>query len=112
MDLQLIALGLAVGNFVLTWGLAFYMHLVNKSKVTEDRMSRLEAEIKKALDELAVRQARIEQDTKHAPTHEDLKSIHRRIDEVKAAVSHLQGEFAGANKTLGLIHDYLLNKKD
>lgn len=112
MDLQIIAIALAVANFVLTWGLAFYMHLVNKSKVTEDRISKLEAEIKQSLDELAVRQARVEQDTKHAPSHDDLKSIHRRIDEVKAAVSHLQGEFTGASRTLSLIHDYLLNKKD
>lgn len=112
MDLQIIALGLAIANFGLTWGLAFYVHLANKSKVNEDRISKLEGDIKRSLDELAVRQARVEQDATHAPTHDDLKSIHRRIDELKAGVSQLQGEFSGASKTLSLIHDYLLNKKD
>lgn len=112
MDLQIIAISLGLGNFVLNWGLAFYMHLVNKNKVTEDRIGKLEGDLLQKLDIQSQRLARLEQDSKHAPNDEDLKRIHKRIDDVDKAVSVLQGEFTGANKTLSLIHDYLLNKKD
>lgn len=112
MDMQQIALSISVGNFVLTWGLAFYMHLVNKGKVTEDRITRLEQDLDAKLDGQSERLARLEQDARHAPSHDDLKRIHSRIDDVNERIGTLQGEFSGANRTLNLIHEYLLNKKD
>lgn len=112
MELQLIAVGLSIANFVLTWGLAFYMHLVNKGKVTEDRITRLEQDLDIKLDGQSERLARLEQDARHAPSHDDLKRIHSRIDDVNERIGTLQGEFSGASRTLNLIHEYLLNKKD
>ncbi len=108
MDTQHIALTISAANFVLTWGVALYMYLVNKSKVTNARIGELERDMDSKLDAHADRLARLEQDVRHAPTHDDIKRIHTRIDDAAGALKRLEGEFGGASRTLALIHEFLL----
>ena len=98
-----------VGITLLNGGLWLYLYLVNRNRVTNERIGNLEDKVDGRLDEHSVRLARLEQDGRHAPTHDDLKRIHNRIDETAKSVARIEGEFAGTNHTLQLIHEYLLN---
>lgn len=109
MDAQHIALTISAANFVLTWGVALYMYLANKGKVTNSRIGELERDMDGKFDAHADRLARLEQDVRHGPTHDDLKRIHSRIDTISGDIKTLGGEFQGANRTLSLIHEFLLN---
>lgn len=53
------------------------------------------------------RMARIESDVAHVPTHEDLGSIHKRIDDIQKDV----GRLPGIERLLHDINDFLLDKK-
>lgn len=108
METQHIALAISAGNFVLTWGVALYMYLANKNKATNSRISELETDLDAKLDAHADRLARLEQDVRHGPQHVDLKRVHARIDELTGAIKRMEGEFGGANRTLSLIHEFLL----
>lgn len=109
METPHIALAISAANFVLTWGVALYMYLANKNKATNSRIGELERDMGEKLEKHADRLARLEQDMHHAPTDEDIKRIHARIDDVVGVMRRLEGEFGGANRTLGLIHEFLLN---
>jgi hypothetical protein len=90
-------------------GMGLYLYLVNRNRVTNERIGALQTAVDTRLDNHTERLARLEQDARHAPTHDDLKRLHSRIDEVKYSLKRLEGEFSGANHTLGLIHEHLLN---
>jgi hypothetical protein len=109
METQHIALSISAANFMLTWGVALYMYLANKNKATNSRIGELERDMEAKLDAHADRLARVEQDLRHAPTHDDLKRLHARIDDLAGGIRGLEGEFKGANHTLQLIHSYLLH---
>lgn len=53
----------------------------------------------------------IERDQRHAPTHDDLKRIHSRLDNVCEDVAILSGEFKGKGHTLDLLQEYLLKER-
>lgn len=103
MDMQLIALGLSGANFALTWGLGFYVHIVNKNKATNERISQLERDVSVKLDGHAARIAHLEGLTEKAPTHEDLGRLYDKQNETARSVSQMAGELKGMNDTLRLI---------
>lgn len=61
---------------------------------------------------LGDRLARVEQDVLHAPTDDDMKRLHERIDSVAGTLKGLEGQFTGANHTLQLIHSYMLKGRE
>ena len=111
MDMEGIKLLFQGLQFLLTGGIGIYVYLVNKNKVTNERITKLQDGVDFRLDNHTERLARLERDIVHAPTHNDLKHIHARTDEVMGSIKRLDGEFAGANHTLHLIHQYLLNER-
>ncbi len=90
-------------------GMGLYLYLVNRNRVTNERIGTLQTNVDLRLDNHTERLARLEQDVRHAPTHDDLKRLHARIDEMTGSMRRLEGEFSGANHTLSLIHEHLLN---
>lgn len=52
---------------------------------------------------------RIEGEQKHAPGHDDLSNIHKRIDDVGAHVANIDGTLGAMGRTLDVIHQFLLN---
>lgn len=98
-----------VGITALNAGVWLYLFLVNRNRVTNERITDLEKDVDTKMDNHSDRLARLEQNVRHAPTHEDLKRIHSRIDEVGGGVKRLEGEFSGANHMLRTIHEFLLN---
>lgn len=112
MDYSALDFWWKVAITVLNAGFCIYMYLVTRNRVTNERITTLQENVDTRLDDHSDRLARIEQDALHAPTHEDLKRIHARIDETAKSMARIEGEFAGTNHTLNLIHEYLLNGKN
>lgn len=81
-----------------------YLAISGRNRVTKEALDT-------KLASFADRLTAIERDQKHAPTHEDLKRIHSRLDDVSEGLSNLVGEFKGTGHTLNLIHEYLLTEK-
>lgn len=113
MDAQtiaLISLGVAGANFCLNWGVAFYVHLINKDKVTNEKIKEIREDFDDKLDSHSDRIARLEVLAKNAPKHADLEKIHEKINEVAGSLKELKGEFNGATRTLQLIHETLMER--
>lgn len=98
-----------VAQWITTVLLWLYVWNVNRNRVTDTRIRELEQNMGDKLDRHADRIARLEQDVRHAPSHEDLKRLHSRLDEVGGQVRELKGEFQGARHTLELIHQHMLD---
>lgn len=120
MELKDVQMWLQITDRLVIWIAALYTYFANRNRVTNERITGLQASLQTRLDGMrsdmdhrldnhADRLSRVEKDLQHAPSHEDLKRIHARMDEIAGAVSGLQGEFKGANNTLHLIHSYLMN---
>lgn len=119
METQQLALGLSAANFVLTWGVALYMYLANKNKVTNERITKLEEDMGQRIEKLDtdVEQrlvkhgdqiARLEESDEHGPTHHDLGLLHEKVNNVDSQFKELRGEVAGVRRLLDTIHNHLL----
>lgn len=130
--IAIIGLGVSGANFVLNWGVAFYVHLMNKDKATTDSIKTLEKGLNAKAEEHgeriasletaagfsrstdcgvhAERIAQLEANIGKAPTRQELSEIHGKINEVAGCVSRLEGEFSGAMRTLTLIHETLMER--
>ncbi len=100
---QSITLGIAISNFALTWGVAFYVHLTSRSRATNESLDALK-------QDHAQRIARLEEQHRGAPTHEDLgklydelRTLSRALGEVSGSVRNVQGELKGLSETQRLI---------
>ena len=89
MDLEIFKFGFQVLQFLLTGGIGVYVYLTNKDKVTNDRISRLEDDIDTKLDVQGERIAKLEANAEKAPTHNDLASIHEKINGVSDDVANM-----------------------
>ena len=87
--------------------LGYYLWLSKKSAVNASKIEKLESGIDRRLDECNQRLIKIES---CAPSREDVKRIHRRIDDLSKEVSSLSGEFRASKGTLDLIQQFLLNQ--
>ena len=98
-------------QFLLTGGLAIYVYLSNKDKVTNDRITTLEGNINDTSGNHGQRIAKLEARIDKSPTHDDLANLHEKINEVSGQMKELRGEFSGARNTLQLIHETLMERK-
>lgn len=132
-DISLIDLGLKFLNLGVTLVVGVYVWISNRNRVTNERITLLEAktssdlakvrdtatlgiqemrsDVDDRLDLNAQQLARLEEAGRHAMTRSDLGRIHQRIDEVSAEMREMKGKFAGASNTLDLIHKHLLQGK-
>ena len=119
METQYISLGIAAANFALTWGVALYMYLSNKNKVTNVRIDELERDVNtkidkldrdvdQRMDEYREKIAKLEEGAEHGPTLHDLGELHEKINKVGNDLSTIRGEMKGAHSTLSLIHEHLM----
>jgi hypothetical protein len=103
MQIDEITSFIAASNFVLTWGIAFYVHVGNKTKVTSDRMERLEAEFGARLATHADRLIHAESTLALMPNHDDLSKLSRDLNETTNMVSRLAGELSQMNDNLRML---------
>lgn len=81
----------------------------NRHRVTSERIAKLEDDMDTRLDTHTDRLTALEVRAGAAPTHDDLKRLHQRLDNMNGELKELRGEFQSAGRTLNMIHDYLLN---
>lgn len=111
MQYETIKIWIDLTQWLTTAAVGLYVYAVNRHRVTNARISALEEHVDKRMDDHSDRLARLEQDARHAPSHEDLKRIHHRLDSVNGELREMRGEFHAANRTLELIHQHLLDGK-
>lgn len=103
-----ISLGLpALGLLWNAWN-SLSMRRIEAQKASETRMKQLEDASVKFHAEHAVRLARLETESKAAPTRTDLERIHTRMDEVERVLHELVGKSEATNHTLQLINQFLI----
>lgn len=90
-------------NFALTWGIGFYVHLVNKNKATTDKMEHLEHKAGSQFADHGERLSRLEAGIKVALTHEDLDRVYHELNATTQQVSRLRGEISQMNDNLRML---------
>lgn len=117
MNYQEITMTLAVANFLLTWGVALYMYLANKNKVTNERIQKLEEELDERLDVLKrdqtlhdTRMARLEEARAGALRHEDLEKIFDLLRKQGEETAEMRGRVNDMNIRLSSFLNQLTAK--
>lgn len=100
IDMEAIRLGLQAINLIAV----VWVALSARDKVSKDS---LDSKLAAHADRLTA----IERDLKHAPTHDDLKRIHSRLDDVSENMATLVGEFKSAAHILNLLHEDRLKER-
>lgn len=121
MDIESAKFLFQIAQFLATLGLAFYVHLTNKDKVTNDRITALETnvntKIQKLDDDVEERLkkhgediARLEESEEHGPTHHDLGKLHEKVNSVDRQVGAISGQLAGVESNVRQIMNRVLEK--
>lgn len=83
---------------VVNLGAVVWLALSGRNRVTKEA---LDTKLASFGDRLTA----IERDQRHAPSHEDLKRIHSRLDDVSEGMATLVGELKGVTHILNLLHE-------
>lgn len=110
MTSEEVKIGLQILNMIATFGVGIYVWISTQDKVTNKRISDLEEKVDGRIDQYAERIARVEQDQLHAPTHDDIKRIHARIDAIDQRLSRIEGEFKTQGDLLRMILSKIADK--
>ncbi|CAA0097690.1 Uncharacterised protein [BD1-7 clade bacterium] len=109
LDYKALGFALSLFQFIYMVILSVWLWNDNKHKATkqsiEDLADQLKAKIKNQDDRLI----RVESDLEHLPDHEDMTTIHTRINESAQSLNAMRGELKQINNTMQLMHTYLLN---
>lgn len=89
--------------------LTVYVWLSNRNRVTNARIGKLEDDMDLRLDRHGDRLIRLEVHAGAAPTHDDLKRMHQRLDVINGELQKLSGSSTQVSRTLELIHEHLLS---
>lgn len=97
---------------IVTVALWLYVRGVNKHRATVEHIDKLEDVMAERIDGHEHRITRVEESIRHAPKHEDLGSVYRRIDELSGAVRELVGVMGGVQRSLARVEDKLMDAND
>ncbi|GEM_PF-6921821 len=111
MDIEMAKFLFQILTFLMTSAVAVYVYLANKGKVTNDRIEKMEDEIRSDIGKHGERITTLEARSDEALTHDDLSVIHEKINVVAGGLRELTGEFSATNRTLQLIHETLMERK-
>jgi outer membrane murein-binding lipoprotein Lpp len=62
------------------------------------------------VDHVEHRVARVEQDVKHLPTHDDVMDLSAKISNLHGDLRELRGSMKGVERSVQLINEHLINK--
>ena len=100
IDMEAVRLALQAINLIAV----VWVAMSARDKVSKDA---LDTKLAAHADRLTA----IERDLKHMPTHDDLKRIHSRLDDVSENMATLVGEFKSAAHILNLLHEDRLKER-
>lgn len=86
---------LVAANFVLTWGVGFYVHLTSKNTALTVRLDEMDETLSGDIKKHAERLTRLESDRANAPTHADLSNVHDKMNRVNESCSRMEGQLLG-----------------
>jgi septal ring factor EnvC (AmiA/AmiB activator) len=106
--------------FAMNFGLALFVAISNRSKVAEDELKDmkkdLQEDIKKSKESITKRieshgerLARIESDIENSIGDDDIKAVHRRVDELSASSNEMKGQLSMIIKGLDEIQKIMLS---
>lgn len=93
------------------WALARALGVQQEKRLGE-RFSRVEerlGKLERATTDSDTRLAHVESAMHNTLSHDDLGEVYDRLNALAESVNKLAGEFGGAQRTLQLLHEYLLN---
>lgn len=102
-DIMQWSLLLGVANFLLTWGVALYMYLSNKNKATNTRIDTVASDLNESIKEHGNRLTKLE----GGPTHQDLGTLHEKVNDATKEIALLNGTVSGMNRLLSSIDEHL-----
>jgi len=118
MDYEKYRFFLDLGVLAVNVSLWLWIRWSNKQKATVEEIKGLRDMIEQAQKTQVVkcgehqnRTTTLEVQLKSAPTHQDLGEIHEKINAVHGSMEKMSGQMQGMSTTVGLIHEYLLNKE-
>ena len=86
-----------------------WVWLTNRQKVNSEAIEKLRDNISDNVTGLDRRLIAVEKDLQRIPTHQDISKVHDRINETNENVKNMQGNLKQISRTVGLIHEHLLN---
>lgn len=100
-------------------GVWLYMYLLNRNRVTNERINRMEVGMTDTIGAHSDRLSRLEKDVSHSPTHDDLGKLYERmndlehrlgdrIENVNGAIKRIEGENAAQTRILNLVYESLV----
>jgi septal ring factor EnvC (AmiA/AmiB activator) len=106
--------------FAMNFGLALFVAISNRSKVAEEELKDmkkdLQEDIKKSKESITKRieshgerLARIESDIENSIGDDDIKAVHRRVDELSASSNEMKGQLSMIIKGLDEIQKIMLS---
>lgn len=110
MDLEIFKAIFMVINAAISGGAWLYIYLINRNRVTNERIAKLQDDVDTRLDNHADRMARLESDIIHAPNHGHLGSVYDRVGAIDQRLARLEGEFKAQGDTLRLILNQITQK--
>lgn len=109
MNYEAYAFWFGVLQVLIAAGIAVYLRLDRRNRVTAQRMETHEDDMAKQFSAHGDRLVRVEAAINHAPNHSDLARIHERLDDLNMGVSGIRGEFKSVGQTLQTIQEHLIN---
>lgn len=103
MDIETAKLAFQILQFLITGGIAVYVYLASKDRVTNERINGLENDLDGKFDNHGERIARLETHGQNAPTHSDLGDLHNKVNTVDLKVSAQGGKLDAIDATLRMI---------
>ncbi|MDI1278034.1 hypothetical protein [Methylobacter sp.] len=106
--------------FAMNFGLALFVAISNRSKVAEDELKTMKMELQhdikqskesitQRLERHSERLARIESDIENSIGDDDIKAVHRRVDELSASSNEMKGQLSMIIKGLDEIQKIMLS---
>lgn len=100
-------------------GVWLYLYLLNRNRVTNERIGKMEEVMTHTMGTHSNRISRLEKDVSHSPTHNDLGNIHERmtglehrlgdrIENINGAIKRVEGENAAQTRILNLVYESLV----
>jgi predicted nucleic acid-binding Zn-ribbon protein len=105
--------------FAMNFGLALFVAISNRSKVAEDELKAMKTDLQtdiknskesitRRIEQHGERLARIESDIENSIGDDDIKAVHRRVDELSASSNKMEGQLSMIIDSLKEIHKIML----